>query len=146
MGERQGVDEFLVGLDGDGPACERIWQHALHEENVFNDRLNFFLLAEAMLLVFYATTMGDVSIPTLEVIAALGILLTAFWILINVRQASDLRQAVARMKQCLPDYAHYIDASKSRERLRGSALPVLCYWVPLVVGAIWLALLVELLV
>lgn len=34
---------------------ERLWAFTLHEDGVFNDRQNLFLVAESMLAVAYAT-------------------------------------------------------------------------------------------
>lgn len=124
--------------------CERAWQHALHEENVFNDRLNFFLLAEAMLLVFHAEVIGKVGPLGLVLIGALGVVITLFWVIINRRQIGELEDAKAKLRLCLPDYRSYDAAADStRRRMRRSAAPVLGYWVPAVVAAIWVALIVD---
>lgn len=124
--------------------CERAWQHALHEENVFNDRLNFFLLAEAMLLVFHAEVIGKVGETGLLLIGALGVIITILWVIINARQIGDLEDAKAKMRTCLPDYAAYdLSAEEKRRKLRRSAAPILGYAVPVVVALIWMALIAE---
>jgi len=124
--------------------CERAWQHALHEENVFNDRLNFFLLAEAMLLVFHAEVIGKIGEAGLLMIGLLGVVITILWVIINARQIADLEDAKAKLRTCLPDYATYAqNAQATRGKLRGSAAPILGYAVPFVVALIWLALIAE---
>ncbi|GGA02927.1 hypothetical protein GCM10010923_09690 [Blastomonas marina] len=140
--EKKPVD-YTPPSDFTPAECERSWSHALHEENVFNERLNFFLLAQAMLLVFYATAIADVSRWTLVAISACGVVLTVFWLLINIRQAGDLEDAKRRMKKCLPDYAEYCRRSSEERGFYRNLLPVLSHGVPLVVGLIWVALLVE---
>ena len=32
----------------------RLWEHGLHEDSAFNERQNYFLVAESMLLVAYS--------------------------------------------------------------------------------------------
>ena len=54
----------------------RVWEHALHEEKVYSDRHNFFLVAEAMLFVFYATLGSDTQAWALIVISFIGFALT----------------------------------------------------------------------
>ena len=127
--------------------CERAWQHALHEENVFNDRLNFFLLAEAMLLVFHAEVIGKVGQTGLLLIGALGVVMTILWVIINKRQIGELEDAKAKLRICLPDYRSFDAAAEmTRKRMRRSAAPILGYMVPVVVAAIWVALIVDALV
>ena len=124
--------------------CERAWQHALHEENVFNDRLNFFLLAEAMLLVFHAEVIGKVGQTGLLLIGALGVVITILWVVINARQIADLEDAKTKLRGCLADYQSYHEAAdRTRGKLRRSAAPILGYAVPLVVALIWIALIVD---
>lgn len=124
--------------------CERAWQHVLHEENVFNDRLNFFLLAEAMLLVFHAEVFDNVGDRGLILIGALGVVITVLWVIINWRQIADLNQAKTRARACLPDHELWAaQADRERKWLRDSAAPILGYAVPLVVALIWLALIAE---
>ncbi|MES1241418.1 MAG: hypothetical protein ABUT39_07350, partial [Acidobacteriota bacterium] len=36
--------------DRDQGQIDRLWQHGLHEDGIFNERLNFFLVFESVLL------------------------------------------------------------------------------------------------
>lgn len=124
--------------------CEHAWQHVLHEEDVFNDRLNFFLLAEAMLLVFHAEVIGKIGESSLLMIGLLGLVITILWVVINARQISDLEQAKTKCRSCLAHYKDYDEqAEKMRGRLRRSALPILGYAVPFLIALIWIALIGE---
>jgi hypothetical protein len=120
--------------------CDRAWQHALHEENVFNERLNFFLVAEAMLLVFHAEVIGKIGDDELLAIGVLGLVITFLWVIINVRQIADLEVAKRELRLCVPEQAQRMEAQKGL--LRGSAGVILGYLVPLAVGSIWIALIV----
>lgn len=124
--------------------CTRAWEHLLHDENVFNDRLNFFLLAEAMLLVFHAEVIGKVSGAGLLAIGSLGVVITVLWLVINARQIADFEDAKAKAASYLADYGTYArGADDQRGRLRRSAAPILGYAVPAVVLLIWIALIAE---
>lgn len=142
-----GIDVPVAG-DEAGAACtdpqlaDRIWQHALHEENVLNDRLNYFLIAEAMLLVFYAEVIGKVSTSSLVAIGVAGIVLTIMWLFVNARQFHDLNESVRRVKTQLPGTLPDFPDPKVKAVRSGGKI-VIGYLIPLVVGGIWIALIVS---
>ena len=86
--------------------ANRLWEHGLHEDSVFNERQNYFLVAESMLLVAYATLLSaqQPKIFIAKVIASFGVLLTLAWIYVNARQWYVLRHLRERCITVLPDY------------------------------------------
>lgn len=116
------------------------WDHALHEERVLNERAGLFLVAEAMLLVFYATIAPHASPGALRIFAATGLVLTIGWLLLNVRQRDDLAQATATLKAASPFYATYL-ANRSADGLRFIDVLVLVFGLPVLVAVVWLTLL-----
>lgn len=120
----------------------RLWEHALHEENAYNGRLNLFLVAEAMLLAFYAQLGRDFAKPSLIALGILGVLLTALWIAVNVRQEGDLKAAVKRLGEHLPEF-HTEGSLRSIRSINSSDKTILTYCVPAIVALIWIVLLAN---
>jgi len=123
---------------------DRVWEHALHEEKMHSDRGNFFLVAEAMLFVFYATLDADAQVWALVVICLLGIVLTIMWILIARRQEKDFNVAVERLKTYVPEYFEFTE-QRGRGRSRTKGMTILGWWVPSVIGIVWIMLIIEIL-
>ncbi len=57
----------------DRDQIDRLWQHGLHEDNIFNNRLNFFLVFESVLLGVVAMLFGTPT-PNVDVIRTIIIL------------------------------------------------------------------------
>lgn len=132
------TDDFTPSPEAVG----RIWQHALHEETVYNDTSNFFLVAEAMFLVFYATLIADINLWGQIIIPVLGLVVTALWLVINVRQEADLQTAVSCLKDFCPEYVEF-KRRREEKAFRKTARPILSWAVPTVVGLTWLVLLIQ---
>jgi hypothetical protein len=86
--------------------ANRLWQHGLHEDSVLNERQNYFLIAESMLLVGYTTVLStpQPKVFIARVIASFGMLLTLVWIYVNIRQWYIVKHVRARAVEVLPDY------------------------------------------
>ncbi len=116
----------------------RAWEHALHEENVFNTRMNFFLVAEAMLLVFFITSTDRIDRLTLIVVAICGALMTGIWAVINHRQLGDLEKAKAKLRGCVFEYSRYhTEAKMDKARFHDVGNQLLAYAIPIIVLLIW---------
>lgn len=117
-------------------SVERLWEHGLHEDSVFNERQNYFLVAESMLLVAYATLVSTAEPRMLvaRVIASFGVLLTAVWIYVNVRQLYVVRHLRARCIEVIPDYR---ETYQTRRKWPISSIWLLSYFVPTIIGIMW---------
>jgi Flp pilus assembly protein TadB len=123
----------------------RLWEHGLHEDTIFNERLNFFLIFESVLLgvvgVLYSRQ-PPVMKSFLVVMASLGLLITIIWGYIQAKHRSTLRILGQRCEEHLPEFkeTHAILAGKKWRRVSGTWL--LTYLIPFLVALVWIALLI----
>ncbi len=123
----------------------RLWDLTLHEDNVFNQRHAFFLIAEAMLAVTYATALDASENLVAAVIATMGLLLTVAWLYVSTRHGGKVQQVQRRAKAVLPDYRDVAESTSSAPSrwLRIPSRTVTGTLVPLFVGILWVALLLP---
>ncbi len=126
MGEEQDIRDQL----------NRLWEDRLHEDNVFNERQNFFLVSQSMLLVAYATLLSasQPNIPVARITASLGVLLTLVWIYVNARLYYIVRHIQDRAISMIPEYKETI---RTRTKWPISSTRLMAYFVPLIIGAVW---------
>jgi hypothetical protein len=110
---------------------------------MLNDRHNFFLVAEAMLFVFYATLDVRTQVWALVAIAALGLVLTAMWVLIAIRQERDLKISVKRLNRYCEEYREFEEIVNDEGRFRSSGPWILGRCVPTIIAVAWGVLIVE---
>jgi LmbE family N-acetylglucosaminyl deacetylase len=119
---------------------DRIWDHRLHEDAQFNQRLNFFLIAEAMLVVAAAQVLSsDTPSPWLGAgIAAVGLGLTGVWAGVNRRQVKIMRHIQDRAMKSLPEFRkHYETRPKGHSSTRW-----LRDGIPVIIAVVWVIILV----
>jgi hypothetical protein len=123
---------------------DRLWQHRQSVDTHFNDRLNFFVVFESVLLGVVGV-LGDrqvISRDALRLVAALGALLTVLWWYAQSKQRYILNLLRIRAAQFMPEY-------KATRSLRTSRLYqvsvtwVLAHLLPALFGAIWLILITS---
>lgn len=129
------------GLESD--QIQRLWQHAAHSQNRFDNRLNFFLIFESILIGVVGMLYSHPSLVKviLIFIICLGILLTALWEYVQAREKFLLDDLETRLVEVAPEYQETV-----RRRERGkwpvSSTLLLTYGVPFLVGLIWISLLI----
>jgi LmbE family N-acetylglucosaminyl deacetylase len=123
----------------------RLWELTLHEDSVFNQRHALFLIAEAMLAVTYATALDAGENLVAGVISTMGLLLTAAWLYVSARHGGKLQRVQARAKAALPDYGDVAESTSSPTSrwLRIPSRTVTGIVIPLLAGALWVALLLP---
>ena len=92
--------------------ANRVWAHAMHEDNEFAQHANFFLIAEYLLVVAYSAILaskpstGDQRAIFLaaDVIAAFGLLLTLVWGYACHHQGLQVNRVRERAIELLPEY------------------------------------------
>lgn len=133
----------------------RLWEHRLHEDVIFNERQNFFLLAESVLAVAYTEALASTEPKTVValVIGGLAFILTLAWLLVNRRQYAIVRYVQKRAQAHLPEFAEtYRTRAKSISSTKILTYPltkilaypstkILAYVVPSLVAVMWLVLL-----
>lgn len=118
---------------------DRFWQHAMHEDGQFNDRLNFFLVFESVLLGVVAALYvksGTVNL-TLWAVAMLGLVITLLWMNIQVYHKYYLDSFSPRLEQ-FPEFG--VTAEYDRKWRPDSTRHILSYIIPLAVALIWLGI------
>ena len=139
----QEIDKPARRMEAD--EISRLWEHGLHEDTMFNERLNFFLIFESVLLgvvgMLYSKQ-PPVMKSLLVVIAFLGLFITIIWGFIQVKHRSTLRILGWRCEENLPEFkeTHAILAGKKWRRISGTWL--LAYCIPFLVALVWIALLI----
>ena len=112
------------------------WTYFIHADNLMTGRVNFFLVAEAMLVAAFVT------LPAIEsylriLICVLALVYTASWFYVNVRLAKRMAVLIPKMKED-PLFQAFLDAGRGP-----SARSVLCYVLPLSTLVFWILLLYK---
>src|SRR5215210_9585490 len=85
----------------------RLWEHGLHEDTIFNERLNFFLIFESVFLgvagMLYSKQ-PPVMKSFLVLVALLGLSITIIWGYIQAKHRSTLRILGERCEENLPEF------------------------------------------
>jgi hypothetical protein len=125
----------------DSDQINRLWQHAAHTQNRFDNRLNFFLVFESVLLGVVGVLYSRPSPAKVVLIAliCLGFVLTAFWEYIQARERYLLDDLETQLKEVAPEYQETV---MRRERMKWplSSTALLAYGVPALVALIWVVL------
>ncbi|MEN0651527.1 MULTISPECIES: RipA family octameric membrane protein [Hyphobacterium] len=115
---------------------DRLWELALHEERVLNERSGYFLIAHAMLLVFAVTAIDSLHPGAVLASIVIGAVMSLFWFLVNRRQQDEMKTAVMLVRDQLPGYTAYVKA-RSNSGLRKFGPAVFIYGIPIAVTLIW---------
>jgi hypothetical protein len=122
---------------------DRLWQHIEAVQNRFDNRLNFFLIFESILMgvvgMLYSRP-SSVNIVLIFVIC-LGILLTVIWQYVQARERYLLDDLENKLKEVVPEYQETV---VRRERVKwpiGSTV-LLTFGVPPIVGIMWILILI----
>jgi hypothetical protein len=120
------------------PLTERYWDWLLHEDDLFSNRLNFFLIAESMLLIAFAINSYEISNLT-KVLGAAGILAAALWCYVSAVQIFSLINPIKiQLRRVLPEYKEMKDIS-----LLADPNIWLGVLFPLLVIGIWIFLIIQ---
>lgn len=122
---------------------KRAWEYYRHADNLHAARINFFLVAESMLLVSFATVRGEsFSGPFLQLlIPAMGLVYTWIWYHVN-------KGLQSRMDVLNDDYLR-ADSVYKRYLAAGQGIPskVFLTWVlPVATLLLWLILFIVMVV
>ena len=122
---------------------DRLWQHIEAVQNRFDNRLNFFLIFESILMgvvgMLYSRP-SSVNIVLIFVIC-LGILLTVIWQYVQARERYLLDDLENKLKEVVSEYQETV---VRRERVKwpiGSTV-LLTFGVPPIVGIMWILILI----
>lgn len=115
--------------------------HADHEDQIFNDRLNFFLVFESVLLGVVGILYNDQPSKTsfLKLMILLGFLLTVIWGYIQARQKYILDGIKKRLKEIDPVYQITL-SERAKTKWPFSATSLLTYVIPIIIVVAWVIL------
>ena len=88
----------------------RLWQHALHEERLFHDRLNYFSVVEIGLLSAFAILYNkDRPLGLLAPLTAAALVFTVFWLLLQYKHWRYCIYIYSRLRELVPEYRLTVD-------------------------------------
>jgi|GEM_PF-1025903 len=132
----------------DADQVNRIWQHGMHEERLFHDRLNYFSFLETGLLTICVIMYNkEPSIGFFLPVVVVALLLTFLWLIIQVRHRVYVEHVHVRIRELVPEYRATVDAFAGPGRRDGLSISKpLAMAVPALFACTWIALFVWLLV
>ena len=89
-------------------ACDRAWAYYQHADNLHAGRLNFFLVAESMLITGFVT-LGRTEIFLRVWLVCLALFYTGSWWYVNARLERRLASLIADLKRD-PIYVRYVES------------------------------------
>jgi hypothetical protein len=88
----------------------RLWQHGLHEERLFHDRLNYFSAVEIGLLSVFAIIYNkDRPFGLLIPLTAAALAFTVFWLVLQYNHWRYCVYINSRMLGSVPEYRQTVD-------------------------------------
>jgi hypothetical protein len=89
----------------------RLWQHGLHEERLFHDRLNYFSVVEIGLLSVFAILYNkDQPVGLLIPLTIAALAFTIFWLLIQYNHWRYSEWIHLRIRASVPEYRETVDS------------------------------------
>jgi hypothetical protein len=83
----------------------RLWQHGLHEERLFHDRLNYFSLLEMGLLTICGVMYNkESSLGFFLPLTGVALLFTLLWLVIQTRHYAYCVHINKRIREVVPEY------------------------------------------
>ena len=88
----------------------RLWQHGLHEERLFHDRLNYFSVVEIGLLSVFAILYNkDQPVGLLVPLSVAALAFTIFWLVIQYNHWRYSEWIHLRIRERVPEYRETVD-------------------------------------
>lgn len=121
----------------------RIWQHKLHEDKVFEDRLHFFLIFESILLAFVSNLLGiNIASKVMPLLVAiLGFMTSIAWLYVQSKQRYVLEGLKSRCERIIPEYRDSREARRGRRLYRISNTKLLAHGMPALMALVWMVVL-----
>jgi hypothetical protein len=121
----------------------RLWQHGMHEERLFHDRLNYFSALQVGLLgIFAILYQKEPAIGVFLPLTAVALAFTLLWLGIQVRHWRYCVHVNTRIKKLVPEYRRTLAAFAGPGRTDGLSISrPLAFSVPLLFAGTWIAFL-----
>lgn len=126
----------------------RLWQHGLHEERLFHDRLNYFSFLETGLLTICVILYNkEPSLGLFLPITAVALVFTILWLMIQWRHWAYCVHVNSRIREIVPEYKVTISGFSAGGYHDGLSISKpLALAVPALFACTWISFIVWLLV
>jgi hypothetical protein len=121
---------------------KRLWEFTLHEDQLFNERQNLFLIAQSMLAVAYTTALVAKDDGIARAIAIVALIVSVMWVYVSIRHTRIVALIQAKAKEVFPEYSA-ITAARDFPWTPWPSRYVVAYGVPPAIGALWMVLLIA---
>ena len=120
----------------------RLWQHGMHEEKLFYDRLNYFSAIQVGLLGVFAILYHKDASPWLFAPLTASALAFAFlWLRVQTKHWRYCVHVHEHIRRIVPEYARTVATFSGPGRKDGLSISQpLAFAVPLLFAVTWLAL------
>ncbi|HEY0459308.1 MAG TPA: hypothetical protein VGC97_09250 [Pyrinomonadaceae bacterium] len=89
----------------------RLWQHGLHEERLFHDRLNYFSAVEIGLLSVFAILYNkDRPFGLLAPLTGAALAFTIFWLILQYNHWRYCQFINSKIRELIPEFRSTVDA------------------------------------
>lgn len=140
----QPVEEYAEHRPLSEEAMTRILMHGMHEETMFYNRINFFMLIEALLFTSLVSANGLVrqNADVARICALVGLLVSLIWGLVQVSKGRRVKAMGERLRRVVPDFSASLALPVKLHGLELPATRILAWVPPTICGLGWLTLLV----
>ena len=121
----------------------RLWQHGMHEERLFHDRLNYFSALQIGLLGVFAILYHKEPAPGVFVpLIVVALAFTLLWLVVQVRHRRYCVHVHVLVRRAVPEYGRTVASFAGPRRSDGLSIArPLAFAAPLLFAVIWVALL-----
>ncbi len=126
----------------------RVWQHGMHEERLFHDRLNYFSVLETGLLSICGIMYNkEPSVGFFLPLTIVALLFTVLWLIIQTRHWTYCQHVNNRIRQIVPEYRVTLEGFARPGRPDGLSISKpLALAVPALFAGTWVAFLTWILI
>lgn len=130
----------------------RLWQHALHEERLFHDRLNYFSVVEIGLLSVFAILYNkDRPFGLLATLTGAALAFTLFWLILQYKHWRYCVFITSRLREFAPEYRSIVDtyfgqSAADKRKTAFSFSKPLSLAAPVLFALTWIAFLIWVIV
>ena len=120
----------------------RLWQHGMHEERLFHDRLNYFSAVQVGLLGVFAILYNKEPAPgVFGPLTAVGLAFTLLWLRVQVRHWRYCLHVNGQLKRSVPEYTRTLAGFANGTQTDGLSISrPLAFAVPALFALTWVAL------
>ncbi len=125
-----------------GDEVNRLWQHGMHEERLFHDRLNYFTAMQVGLLGVFAILYNKEPSPgVFAPLTAVALAFTLLWVWVQTRHWRYCVHVHLQIRRIVPEYGRTVAAFAGPGRTDGLSIArPLTVAAPALFAVTWVAL------